>query len=333
MCTALCICEGRHESSRGRVIDIFLVGFAAFGLVEWLDFLGARISSKGWDTTLTFLLLWTGSPTALALALLFIRNLARRWVVGSLIAADSTAYREAWLELAAGAAGAETAKDADATWTIGLHNVEAAATALVQPGPSPVVIQRLRRHRKSVTERIQLSAMKSKTGQGGECSSSTDFETDSRDNDDWCRWPPAASIDQLFGQATVASIFLRHKARVWAMASDGSFWAVPAADPTEPARLLRWAKIAAEPGEWRVRWTGRKRVGRALEKLQRAYGGDPSRLGDICRECIVLDGLEGVVRCLEAIKADPEARVVRVKNRLGPSGDEPLLGGYRYGNP
>ena len=298
-----------------RVVDVFLVGYLGYGIAEWLDALHDRLSSASWDLSLTLLFLWTGSPTALAMALLAVRRLARGWVLKSLLSVDATEYRDAWLSFAASAASGATEKESIITvWQESMLRVESAAAALTPRGPPIKVLQRLRScgHHSSSLCSDNSSRNQTANGQG-----------------EWEAWPAVTSVEQLFGQASAAMVFLRHKAREWALACDGCFWVVPAVDPTAPARLRRWSDIAAEPGVWRVRWTRRKRAARALEKLQRAYGGDPARLGDVCRECIVLGGLDDVARCLDAIRADPEAHVVRVKNRLGAAGDAAWCAGYR----
>ena len=108
---------------------------------------------------------------------------------------------------------------------------------------------------------------------------------------------------------------------------------MPSSDPTSLPQLLSWASLASEPGAWRVRWTRRKRAPRLLEKLQRAYGGEAARLGDVCREAIVFDGAADLAMCLQAIRADPEAQVVRIKNRMHPAADRRWSGGFRYASP
>ena len=56
---------------------------------------------------------------------------------------------------------------------------------------------------------------------------------------------------------------------------------------------------------------------------------DVSLLVDLCRQSIVFDDLQNLAACLEAISSDPEARVVRVKNRFDPSYDGNETAGYR----
>ena len=50
---------------------------------------------------------------------------------------------------------------------------------------------------------------------------------------------------------------------------------------------------------------------------------------DLCRQSLVFDDVAGVAACLAAVRADPEARVLRVKNRLDPGYDAGLSAGYR----
>jgi hypothetical protein len=64
-------------------------------------------------------------------------------------------------------------------------------------------------------------------------------------------------------------------------------------------------------------------------QVVRSYGGDVSRLTDVCRQSIIFDGPAGVAACLRAVAADPEAVVLRVKNRLDPAYDARSSAGYR----
>jgi hypothetical protein len=69
---------------------------------------------------------------------------------------------------------------------------------------------------------------------------------------------------------------------------------------------------------------------RAIEKATVCYGGDVSRLLDVCRARALFDGPAGILACLGAIGAPGSgAVVVRVKNSLRPGHDSRLTGGYR----
>ena len=72
-----------------------------------------------------------------------------------------------------------------------------------------------------------------------------------------------------------------------------------------------------------------KRPARAIEKAVTCYGGDVSRLLDVCRARLVLEGLDGVTRCLRAVAATPGVRVVRIRNMLSPSHNVMATGGFR----
>jgi hypothetical protein len=67
-----------------------------------------------------------------------------------------------------------------------------------------------------------------------------------------------------------------------------------------------------------AQWTSVKPAERALEKLVRSYDLDPSRLLDACRETLAYDRPAEIAAALDAISADGELVVVRVKNRLDP---------------
>ncbi len=66
-----------------------------------------------------------------------------------------------------------------------------------------------------------------------------------------------------------------------------------------------------------------------LRQVVRSYGGDVSRLTDVCRQSVVFDGLAGVAACLRTIQADPEVAVLRVKNRLDRTYNARTSAGYR----
>jgi hypothetical protein len=57
-----------------------------------------------------------------------------------------------------------------------------------------------------------------------------------------------------------------------------------------------------------VRWAGPKQPRRAVEKAVRAYGRDPGRLLDLCRQAIVFATLDDLAACLRAILDDQACR-------------------------
>jgi hypothetical protein len=56
---------------------------------------------------------------------------------------------------------------------------------------------------------------------------------------------------------------------------------------------------------------------------------DASRLTDLCRQCIIFDCIADLVDCLRTIEADPETRLLRIKNRMDPGYNAQPCGGYR----
>ena len=68
---------------------------------------------------------------------------------------------------------------------------------------------------------------------------------------------------------------------------------------------------------------------RAAEKAVSCYGGDASRLLDMCRARIVVADVMALARCLERIAEDFTVRVVRVKDGIGCESDAAVSGGFR----
>ena len=66
---------------------------------------------------------------------------------------------------------------------------------------------------------------------------------------------------------------------------------------------------------------------RAAEKAAQCYGGDASRLLDLCRARLVFDCPDQVADFLQRMASDPSARVVRLKDRMGARPG--LVGGFR----
>jgi hypothetical protein len=48
---------------------------------------------------------------------------------------------------------------------------------------------------------------------------------------------------------------------------------------------------------------------------------------DICRQSIVFECVPDLLRCLRAVRHDPEVRIMRIKNRLDPDYDGRLSAG------
>ncbi len=78
-------------------------------------------------------------------------------------------------------------------------------------------------------------------------------------------------------------------------------------------------------------WAAVKPAGRALEKLLRSYDCDASRLLDCCRQTVVLEGAADLLACVDALRADPELELMRLRNGLDPDRDSSRSGGFRCG--
>ena len=61
----------------------------------------------------------------------------------------------------------------------------------------------------------------------------------------------------------------------------------------------------------------------------RSYGDDVTRLCDVCRQSIVFTSPAALLRCLRLLLADPEVRVLRIKNRLARTHRARETAGYR----
>ncbi len=79
----------------------------------------------------------------------------------------------------------------------------------------------------------------------------------------------------------------------------------------------------------RVDWCRVKSRQRALEKMMRVYGGDASRLVDLCRQSLVFEEAGGLADCLRRVAADGEVAVARVKNTMRAAHDAAASAGYR----
>ena len=50
---------------------------------------------------------------------------------------------------------------------------------------------------------------------------------------------------------------------------------------------------------------------------------------DVCRQCLVFESVADLAACFRAAAADPDVRLLRVKNRLDPAYDPAGTAGYR----
>uniref|UniRef100_A0A7S0W940 RelA/SpoT domain-containing protein n=1 Tax=Hemiselmis tepida TaxID=464990 RepID=A0A7S0W940_9CRYP len=135
------------------------------------------------------------------------------------------------------------------------------------------------------------------------------------------------SLDQLCAQATGLDPILRSKVKEWALGSKGQF---PCFDQDGKRDFILWQDALDHPDKIKkIRFAKLKTVNRAVEKLMRSYREDVSRLLDVCRQSIVFDNVKDLTACLIQIYEDPEATIVRIKNRLDPSYNSYASAGYR----
>jgi hypothetical protein len=152
---------------------------------------------------------------------------------------------------------------------------------------------------------------------------------------------PVRSLDRLYAQAHAAAGPLHAAAVGWAGRFGGKL------DEGRPDEARSGAAAAREE-ETLLGWLGRglvKPPGRAVGKAAFCYGGDASRLLDLCRARIVFADPAGLAACAasvlaEAARADalgpgPPAGVVvvRVKNGLRLRHDPDRTGGFRVRAP
>jgi hypothetical protein len=108
---------------------------------------------------------------------------------------------------------------------------------------------------------------------------------------------PVRNLDQCYSQALGAALLLRRKCAEWA-GDAAAVQPVAAGDDAGLQAML-------------------KRPERAIEKAAVCYGGDASRLLDVCRARLLFAGAEDLAACLRTVIADGSgARVVRVRGRL-----------------
>lgn len=77
-------------------------------------------------------------------------------------------------------------------------------------------------------------------------------------------------------------------------------------------------------------WAGTKKSDRSISKVVLAYGGDASKLVDICRERILFDSIEDMLKCCHSIICDKDIIIKRVKNRMSMHYDSNKTAGFRF---
>jgi hypothetical protein len=130
------------------------------------------------------------------------------------------------------------------------------------------------------------------------------------------------SLDLLYAQAMMLNPIFQIKVQQIALASSGLFLVALSSERNESTVSF------TPPRDWHRRGV-LKRVDRVIEKVVRSYQGDVSRICDIVRQCIAFDTVHDICEAVRAMGTDPEIQVVRIKNRMSPSYDTRVSGGYR----
>lgn len=141
---------------------------------------------------------------------------------------------------------------------------------------------------------------------------------------------PVTSLDQLYAQASGLQAFLDSKARDWSRtigstklhssgkSVDSFGWSqsesletrLKSSTPKASASAAN-AGAAYEPLQVQE---GLKGMSRAVQKIQRGYKGDISRLLDVCRKRIVFENLQDIVECFKIIMCDRDVVICAVTN-------------------
>ncbi len=145
--------------------------------------------------------------------------------------------------------------------------------------------------------------------------------------------PQVRSLDQLYTRALGVAPALLERAAAWADSGGGEVDAPPSPEVGGGGRDGGGAG-AADAGplpsvEELMRRGVVKRPERAIEKTLVCYGGDASRLRDLCRARLVFSGVAGLLAAARAAVADPAAAVVGVKNGMLVGGSATGTAGFR----
>ena len=147
------------------------------------------------------------------------------------------------------------------------------------------------------------------------------------------------SFHQLYVQAMILHDILRGKVEDWAAQSMGYVAIEPDAPPgqsgsggggTGGLKFVKWADARADPSMYqRAKWPPLKRSRRAIEKTERVFRGDTSRLADIVRFAIYFDTFTDLTSAMGVIVSDFDIKVELVKSRLRVDYDSRPTAGYR----
>jgi len=135
------------------------------------------------------------------------------------------------------------------------------------------------------------------------------------------------SVDQLYSQASISTILLKQKIKVWAEVSNGF---LPLSTKVDDKFFMSWREAHKDPQvEALIRWPTMKRHRRAIEKLLRSYDNDVSCLVDVARHLLLFRTVADLTLCLGQVATDEHVKIVRVKNRMSKSYNANESLGYR----
>jgi hypothetical protein len=150
--------------------------------------------------------------------------------------------------------------------------------------------------------------------------------------------PPVVSLHQLYAQAVGIVGILTACCLAWTLSSTGVVAIAGVGDASNDAGedddgsgddVDELAQVFGPGCQMWVRSGCLKKPGRALGKLATRYGGDPSRLVDLCRQRLVFDRAADLVTCLGAMRADPSVEILRVRNSMAPEHNGFARAGFR----
>eukprot|EP00960_Hanusia_phi_P043227 755942-Hanusia_phi.AAC.5 len=122
------------------------------------------------------------------------------------------------------------------------------------------------------------------------------------------------SLDRLYAQAASMQYILLAKVQRWALQARG--YVSLAGNSDKDTFVLLEEAYKYQDMQSSIKWADIKSETRAIEKAVRCYGGDVSRLLDICRQTLVFDDIASVCKCLDIIKNDHDTEIIRIKDKM-----------------
>ena len=143
------------------------------------------------------------------------------------------------------------------------------------------------------------------------------------------------SLDQLYSQAFMVVEVLDERCRLWGSGSGGVLHYECSPVPPRPGVervLAEGGRFGALRGSRLEGWLRNgciKDPARAIRKARVCYGGDVSRLLDVCRHRLFFDTPEQMEMCVRLIRADTCVDVLRIRGGTGQDGRVSRDSGFR----